>query len=129
MGYKKINNLYKDQTILSFKECYAMEKVHGCLNENTLVLTENDGTKTIKEICDSEYKGKILSYDVEKSEKVFKKVTNHMITDETEDWYEIELDNGTTITATSNHKFWLPTLKCWRELKDLSINDILLIKS
>lgn len=24
-----INNLYKDQTILLFKECYAMEKIHG----------------------------------------------------------------------------------------------------
>lgn len=29
MGYLKIPNLYKDQTILLFKECYAMEKVHG----------------------------------------------------------------------------------------------------
>ena len=29
MGYMKINNLYKDQTILLFKECYAMEKIHG----------------------------------------------------------------------------------------------------
>ncbi len=29
MGYLHINNLYKDQTILMFKECYAMEKIHG----------------------------------------------------------------------------------------------------
>lgn len=29
MGYLKIKNLYKDQTILLFKECYALEKVHG----------------------------------------------------------------------------------------------------
>lgn len=29
MGYLHINNLYKEQTILLFKECYAMEKVHG----------------------------------------------------------------------------------------------------
>lgn len=29
MGYKKIDNLYKNQTILMFKECYAMEKIHG----------------------------------------------------------------------------------------------------
>jgi hypothetical protein len=29
MGYMHINNLYKDQTILLFRECYAMEKVHG----------------------------------------------------------------------------------------------------
>jgi len=29
MGYLHIDNLYKNQTILLFKECYAMEKIHG----------------------------------------------------------------------------------------------------
>lgn len=29
MSYLHINNLYKDQRILLFKECYAMEKIHG----------------------------------------------------------------------------------------------------
>ena len=29
MGYMHIQNLYKEQTILLFKECYAMEKIHG----------------------------------------------------------------------------------------------------
>lgn len=29
MGYLHINNLYKDQTILMFRRCWALEKVHG----------------------------------------------------------------------------------------------------
>lgn len=29
MGYLHINNLYKDQRIFLFRECYALEKVHG----------------------------------------------------------------------------------------------------
>ncbi len=29
MGYLHIDNLYKDQTILMLKECFALEKVHG----------------------------------------------------------------------------------------------------
>ena len=29
MGYLHINNLYRDQIILLFKECYALEKIHG----------------------------------------------------------------------------------------------------
>lgn len=29
MSYVHIDNLYKDQTILMFRECYAMEKIHG----------------------------------------------------------------------------------------------------
>lgn len=29
MGYMHIDNLYKNQTILLFKECFALEKIHG----------------------------------------------------------------------------------------------------
>lgn len=29
MGYAHINNLYKEQTILLFRECWALEKIHG----------------------------------------------------------------------------------------------------
>src|SRR3990167_1592959 len=29
MGYMHIENLYKNQEILMFKQCYAMEKIHG----------------------------------------------------------------------------------------------------
>jgi RNA ligase len=29
MSYAHIQNLYKDQTILLFRECYALEKIHG----------------------------------------------------------------------------------------------------
>ena len=30
MSYMHIPNLYADQDILLFKECYATEKIHGC---------------------------------------------------------------------------------------------------
>ena len=29
MGYRHIDNLYKDQRILLFRECFALEKIHG----------------------------------------------------------------------------------------------------
>ena len=29
MGYMHINNLYKDQTLMMFKEVFCLEKVHG----------------------------------------------------------------------------------------------------
>lgn len=29
MGYQSISNLYKEQTILLFRECWALEKIHG----------------------------------------------------------------------------------------------------
>lgn len=36
MGYRHIDNLYKNQTILLFRECYALEKVHGTSAHVTL---------------------------------------------------------------------------------------------
>lgn len=29
MSYMHIDNLYKSQTLLMFRECYALEKIHG----------------------------------------------------------------------------------------------------
>jgi hypothetical protein len=48
MGYLHINNLYKSQEILLFKECYALEKIHGTSshigwNCNTKVVTFSSG--------------------------------------------------------------------------------------
>ena len=42
MGYMKIHNLYKDIRILDFKECYALEKIHGTSAHITL---KNDDLK------------------------------------------------------------------------------------
>ncbi len=36
MGYMSIYNLYKDKTILLFKECYALEKIHGSSSNLTI---------------------------------------------------------------------------------------------
>lgn len=124
MGFMHIDNLYRDKTILMFRECYAAEKLHGCLDAES-VLQTRDGKKTIKEICETHYKGMVLSFDFDKNKNIFAKVTGHSIGDETEDWYEITLEDGKKIIATSNHRFWLPELRCWRKLSDLSIGNVL----
>ncbi len=36
MGYRHIDNLYKNTTVLLFRECYALEKVHGTSAHVTL---------------------------------------------------------------------------------------------
>lgn len=42
MGYLHIDNLYKNQEILLFKECYALEKIHG----TSAHITHKDGKLT-----------------------------------------------------------------------------------
>ncbi len=125
MGYMHIDNLYKDQTILMFRECYALEKIHGCLHADTIIETV-DGKKTIKDICIGKYTGKIKSFDVNNNKYIWKQITNHWIGDETEDWYRIETQYSGDIIATGNHMFWLPQLKCWRRADLLKSGDIVM---
>jgi hypothetical protein len=41
MGYMHINNLYKEQDILIFKECYVLEKIHGTSAQLFIVVSDN----------------------------------------------------------------------------------------
>lgn len=97
-----------------------------CLKENTLIETE-DGLKTIKEICETKYTGQILSYNLETLEEEWQPIMNHKIMKNNNDWYKITLENEKTIIATSNHRFYLPELNCYRYLRDLKIGQKLLI--
>jgi len=125
MGYAHIVNLYRPeaQTILLFKECYALEKIHGCLESETIIKTK-DGDKTIKDICESKYSGKIKSFDLRKNKSVWKKIKAYSIGEETEDWLEICIENNKKIKATVNHMFWLPDLKCWRRADEIKEGDV-----
>jgi len=44
MGYAHIDNLYKNQDILLFKQCYALEKIHGTSAHITFKETIKEGT-------------------------------------------------------------------------------------
>lgn len=103
------------------------EKVHGCCDEDTVIITE-DGTKTIKEICETKYKGNVLSYDVDKGLIEFDKVVNHDIKENIDNWFLIELEDGTEIKLTDNHRVYLPDLNCYRPVSDIKEGDYFLLK-
>lgn len=109
------------------EEVVATEKIHGCAHFSTVLETE-DGNKTIQEICESEYNGKVKSYDIEKNEYIFTKIINHSIQEDNDDWYEIETEDGTILKLTSNHQVWLNDLMCYRSVLNLKIGDMLLIQ-
>lgn len=103
------------------------EKVHGCCDENTILITE-DGEKTIKEICDTKYKGMILSFDVDKEIVEFDKIINHDIQENIDNWFLIELEDGTEIKLTDNHRVYLPDLNCYRSVSEIKEGDYFLLK-
>jgi len=111
----------------SLNGCVVMEKLDGCCDENTILVTET-GEKTIKQICESKYKGKVLGFDIGANCEVWTEILEHSIKSNNNDWYKIELMDGKTITLTGNHKVWLPELNCYRKVSDLTECDVILLK-
>jgi RNA ligase (TIGR02306 family) len=93
-----------------------------CLSEETLILTE-DGEMSIRSICESKYSGRVLSYNPLNDENEWNLINSHSIQSESDDWYEIEMEDGTVIRTTGNHKVWLPNKLCYREVEKLKAGD------
>jgi len=70
MGYLSINNLYKDTDILLFKECYALEKIHGSSSHIVWSPEHGIGFMSGGEII--EYK-KAIQYIGKKTAELYKK--------------------------------------------------------
>jgi hypothetical protein len=105
----------------------AYEKLDGCCDADTILITD-DGVKTIKEICENDFKGSVLAYDHTTNQQVMTKVLRHLIKNNNNDWYELETDDGKILKLTGNHKVYLPELDCYREVRELVVGDCLLEK-
>uniref|UniRef100_A0A6M3LL44 Hint domain-containing protein n=1 Tax=viral metagenome TaxID=1070528 RepID=A0A6M3LL44_9ZZZZ len=104
-------------------EMYSMEKLDGCLSENTLIETAY-GLKTIKEICETKYSDEVLSYNTNKRIFEWNKIIGHSIIQNNNDWYEIELENGKLVTITGDHKVFLSKENRYEKVKNLKDDDI-----
>jgi intein/homing endonuclease len=103
------------------------EKVDGCCHEDVILVTE-DGEMTIKDICEKKYNGKILSYNIYEDKVEFKQIEGYFVSSNSKQWYELELEDGTKIKLTGNHKVYLPDLSCYRKVEDLNGNERFLLK-
>jgi hypothetical protein len=103
------------------------EKMDGCCDSNSIIKT-TDGDKTIQEICETKYKGKVLSFNIFLQKEEMDTIVGHSILPNTEQWYEIELGNGAVLRLTGNHEVYLPELNCYRRVDKLTGNEKLLVK-
>jgi len=103
-----------------------LEKMDGCCHEDTILITD-DGEMTIREICETKYLGKVLSFDLETNEPVYDEIVDYSVKKNINNWFEIELEDGTTVKLTGNHKVWLPNLECYRRVDELSEDDEFLL--
>lgn len=105
----------------------CVEKVDGCCDQDTIIETEH-GPKTIKEIVDAKYVGRVLSFNVDTNKQEMKFVVGHSVQRNNHDWYEIELIDGTVVKLTGNHRVWIPALGAYRRVEDLDGTEEFLLK-
>lgn len=98
-----------------------------CLSGETLIKT-NDGEKTISEIVSTKYSGKVLSYNPITGQSEYNRIISHSTAKNKNkvQWFEIEVEDGTKIKVTGNHKIWLPNLMCYRRVDKLTTDDFIL---
>jgi hypothetical protein len=70
----------------------------------------------------------VLCLDHNSNEETFSKVVAHSILENNDDWYELEMEDGTILKLTGNHRVWLPELNCYRRVDDLCEGDDILQK-
>ena len=120
IGYRKIENLYRSKDILLFKQCYASEKVHGCLHKDTLIMMK-DGTE--KKIADILPNDEVVVYN-EKKEFDVRVVESVVRQYAIKGWLKLILESGRIMILTEDHQ--ILTKKGWKPAKELSLTDELI---
>ncbi len=110
-------------------EVVVTAKMEGqsCVSSDTIIDTEN-GQKTIKELVDSNFSGKVWSVN-DSGEKELKTVEKcHCLeNDDNTQWFELETEDGRKLKITGNDMVYLPEFKCYRRVDELVGNEKLLI--
>ena len=101
----------------------CLEKIHGCLKDDTLVLMSDGSEKLIQDIVKEDV---VVSYNELTKEFVSSKVIGLKTQDITDklEWYKLEFDNGRSIVCTEDHPFL--TTEGWIIAKNLTENHIFL---
>ena len=103
------------------------EKMHGCVDKNTIIDTLEKGKVKIKDIVDSKEKLHIKSLNTITNEIEYAQIEDWYFYPNDQDWYEIELEDGTKLEITGNNPVWLPDKKCYRRVDELTTEELLLI--
>jgi hypothetical protein len=145
---KIVNKINKDYTINTFSCMLAHDganheskitgkklvepKLDGCLSEDWVVEFENGSKVRIKEVVDNQIAGKVKSFNTITGKIEFNSITGWAV-DGVDDavkeyeWFELTLENGSKLPPlTGNHLIYLPLLKCYRRVDELTEDDVLL---
>lgn len=95
--------------------------IDECFTEDTQVMTEI-GLKSIKEVVETRYSGRVLSYDAETQREVWKPVTDWFDIPDEREVLRLTFDNGVEITVTLNQDIYT-TNRGWVKACELTEQD------
>lgn len=117
----------KYEKLLFTVPTYVQPKLDGCLDYSTVVSTDK-GNLYIGDIVEDNIECSVLSFNEKTKKKEFKKVLGRYknLNADSVKWFEVETEDGIKIKITGNHRVYLPKLKCWRRVDELTTEDYLL---
>jgi len=128
-GLTKDDKVHPNMDYFQDKEIVVTIKMDGenCLEKNSQLITSK-GNKFISQLVENKIYTQVLGYDEVSGKDVFVDILGFKQGNLSNDWYEIELEDGTILKATGDHKIFLKDLNCYRKVKNLKIGDNLLKK-
>lgn len=90
-----------------------------CIAGDTIIHTEKNGDMIIAEFVDNRIIDKVLSFNEETGKNEYMDVMASFNNDTTDEWLEIELEDGKTIQVTPNHRMYVEGIG-YVEAKDLT---------
>ena len=113
---KKIPSLLSQNVVIT-------EKTDGCLEYSTEIVTKEYGVLPIGKIVDERIQCSVLSFNHETNLHEFREVTQVLNSGRSDNWVEILLEDGTTLTITDNHWVWSETDNTYKQEKDLVVGE------
>lgn len=123
-----LENIRKNNNILTpDDDVIYTEKLHGCVSGDTVVETDI-GRLEISKLVDEKIPCKVLSFNHESGKPEYQKIVNWLNSgvDPDAQWYEITLEDDTTVKVTGNHPIFIPALNAYRRADQLVVGDLLL---
>ena len=111
---------------VDWKTAWTSAKKDGCVHSDTPIKT-TIGDIPIKEICNKPEKYTLLTFNHKTGMLEEDKAEDISIQCSSDNWFEIELDDGRKIKLTGNHLVWCNDLNCYRRVDELTGNEDMMV--
>ena len=109
------------------EDYFISHKLDGCLHYDTLIKTDK-GYRKIGVLVEDKVNYKVESYNTKTNKVEMKPVLNKFkngkdVSESNYTWYELTLEDKTSIKLTGNHRVWIPKEQKYKRIDNLKGNE------